>query len=102
MTPPIDKATSQSHSGAIGGARLKFLLHFVGDLHQPPHSADNGDRDGNSVKVIVDGFPHKSKDELHGFWDTQFVDALGGPPAALASQLLDHPGARGGVEAGNP
>jgi hypothetical protein len=67
---------------------LKFLLHFVGDLHQPLHSADNHDRGGNSVKVMVDGFPHKAKDELHGFWDTQFVDALGRPPAALAKQLL--------------
>ncbi len=67
---------------------LKFLLHFVGDLHQPLHSADNHDRGGNSVKVMVDGFARKSKDELHGFWDTQFVDALGRPPAALAKMLL--------------
>jgi S1/P1 Nuclease len=52
------------------------------------HSADNRDRGGNSVKVMVDGFPHKSKDELHSFWDTQFVDALGRPPAALAKMLL--------------
>jgi hypothetical protein len=67
---------------------LKFILHFVGDLHQPLHSSDNHDRGGNSVKVIVDGFPHKSKDELHGFLDTQFVDALGTPPASLAKSLL--------------
>ena len=30
---------------------LKFLLHLVGDLHQPLHCADNNDRGGNSVKV---------------------------------------------------
>jgi hypothetical protein len=60
---------------------LKFLLHFTGDLHQPLHSSDHDDRGGNQVQVIVDGFPHKSKDELHGFWDTQFVDALVAPPA---------------------
>jgi S1/P1 Nuclease len=68
---------------------LKFILHFVGDLHQPLHSSDNHDRGGNSVKVIVDGFPHKSKDELHGFLDTQFVDALGTPPSTLAKSLLN-------------
>ena len=67
---------------------LKFLLHFVGDMHQPLHASDNNDTGGNNVKVMVDGFPHKSKDELHGFWDTQFVDALGRPPAALAKMLL--------------
>ena len=68
---------------------LKFLLHFVGDLHQPLHSSDNHDRGGNDVKVTVDGFPHNpKKDELHGFWDTQFVDGIATPPATLAKQLL--------------
>jgi S1/P1 Nuclease len=37
---------------------------------------------------MVDGFPHTARDELHGFWDKQFVEALGRPPAALAKQLL--------------
>ncbi len=67
---------------------LKFLLHFVGDMHRPLHASDNNDAGGNSVKVMVDGFPHKAKDELHAFWDTQFVEALGRPPAALAMQLV--------------
>jgi hypothetical protein len=67
---------------------LKFLLHLIGDLHQPLHSSDNHDRGGNSVKVIVDGFPHTPRDELHGFWDTQFVDDIAKPPSALAKQLL--------------
>src|SRR6516164_1365741 len=67
---------------------LKFVLHFVGDMHQPLHAADNRDKGGNGVKVMVDGFGHKSRDSLHGFWDTQFVDALGRPPATLAKQLL--------------
>lgn len=67
---------------------LKFLLHFVGDIHQPLHSSDNHDNGGNSVKITVDGFPHKSKDELHGFWDTQFVDGIAKPPSVLAKKLL--------------
>ena len=32
---------------------LKFLIHFVGDLHQPLHCADNHDRGGNEVKVKI-------------------------------------------------
>ena len=68
---------------------LKFFLHFIGDLFTNPfNSADNHDRGGNSVKVMVDGFPHKSSDELHGFWDTQFVDGIAKPPATLAKELL--------------
>jgi hypothetical protein len=67
---------------------LKFLLHFVGDMHQPLHASDNNDAGANAVKVTVDGFSHTTKDNLHGFWDKQFVDALGMPPTALANQLL--------------
>jgi len=67
---------------------LKFILHLVGDIHQPLHSSDNHDQGGNEVKVIVDDFRHSSNDELHGFWDTQFVDDIAKPPAALASQLV--------------
>jgi hypothetical protein len=65
---------------------LKFLLHFVGDLHQPLHSSDHKDRGGNGVTVTVDGFARLGK--LHAFWDTQFVEALGRPPSVLAKQLL--------------
>jgi hypothetical protein len=57
-------------------------------MHQPLHASDNNDAGGNAVKVMVDGFDHKSRDNLHGYWDTQFVEALGQPPAALANQLL--------------
>jgi hypothetical protein len=57
-------------------------------LHQPLHAADNGDAGGNAIKVTVEGFDHKARDNLHGFWDVQFVEALGRPPAALAKALL--------------
>jgi hypothetical protein len=68
---------------------LKFLLHFVGDMHQPLHSSDNNDRGGNEILVTADGIAHKSKDELHGYWDTQFVDAIGGKsPSTLAAKLI--------------
>jgi len=66
---------------------LKFILHFVGDLHQPLHSADNNDRGGNSVKVLADGVSSTAR-PLHGLWDTQFVDAIARPPSALAQFLL--------------
>jgi S1/P1 Nuclease len=67
---------------------LKFLLHLIGDLHQPCNVSDNHDAGGNAVKVIVDGFDHKAGDVLHGYWNVPFVEALGRPPAALATRLL--------------
>jgi hypothetical protein len=57
-------------------------------MHQPLHISDNDDQGGNAIKVTVGGFKHTSKDELHGYWDTQFVDAIAKPPTALAKKLL--------------
>jgi hypothetical protein len=44
---------------------VKFLIHFLGDLHQPLHCADNNDAGGNRVDVVVDGRPTR----LHRAWD---------------------------------
>jgi hypothetical protein len=48
-------------SRAAKAEALKFVVHFVGDLHQPLHDEDNGDRGGNERQVIFDGHP----DNLH-------------------------------------
>ena len=66
---------------------LKFLLHFVGDLHQPLHSSDDNDGGGNSKKVSAAGFRAGS---LHHFWDTEFVDQLETDPKSIASDLIGH------------
>src|SRR5262249_1282112 len=36
---------------ADNSAALRFVIHFLGDLHQPLHLADNNDRGGNCVPV---------------------------------------------------
>jgi len=53
---------------------LKFLLHFVSDLHQPLHSVDDNDRGGNNKRVSAPGF---RAGNLHHFWDIEFVEQLG-------------------------
>jgi hypothetical protein len=63
---------------------LKYVLHFVGDVHQPLHAADNHDRGGNCVSVALGG-PRTIN--LHSYWDTAVVEALGSDPAALAQKL---------------
>lgn len=62
---------------------LRFLIHFVGDLHQPLHCADNHDRGGNEVKVLI-GRRHEN---LHAVWDVNVVQALGLEPDKVAAQL---------------
>lgn len=63
---------------------LKYLLHFVGDLHQPLHASDNHDRGGNCVRLSLGG-PRTTN--LHSYWDTAVVEALGPDPRALAIRL---------------
>jgi hypothetical protein len=64
---------------------LQFLLHFVGDLHQPLHASDDHDRGGNSKRVTT---ADMGSGNLHAFWDTQFVQALGADPRTIANSLI--------------
>ena len=62
---------------------LRFLIHFAGDLHQPLHCADNHDRGGNEVSVLIGA----QETNLHSVWDTDVVAALGQDPEHVASAL---------------
>ena len=44
---------------------LKFLVHFVGDVHQPLHAGYGVDRGGNDIKVWFYG----DNTNLHSLWD---------------------------------
>jgi hypothetical protein len=65
---------------------LKFLLHFVGDLHQPLHSSDDHDRGGNDKRVSADTL---KAGNLHHYWDTEFVGLLESDSKSIASNLID-------------
>jgi hypothetical protein len=52
---------------------LKFLVHFVGDLHCPVHAGDNHDRGGNNTPVTFFGRPTN----LHSVWDTRLIAQAG-------------------------
>lgn len=60
--------------GYTSSMLLKFLVHFVGDAHQPLHSCSyydktlfpTGDLGGNKFKVEYDG----RVINLHAFWDS--------------------------------
>lgn len=64
---------------------LEFLLHFVGDLHQPLHASDDHDKGGNAKKVKGPGM---AASNLHSYWDTPFVTALGTDNTAIANALV--------------
>ena len=49
---------------------LRFVVHIIGDLHQPLHAGNGTDRGGNDVKVRF--FWEDSN--LHRVWDSQMLD----------------------------
>lgn len=71
---------------------LKYLIHFVGDLHQPLHAGQNHDRGGNDVKVEFLGRtvnPFTSKPwNLHQVWDHGLLDQYA-PDAKQAFAQID-------------
>ena len=69
----------QTRAGA-----LIWLLHLVGDVHQPLHTIDRRDRVGNCEAIET---PH-GLESLHKWWDDDVVDAIGGrDPGRLGSAL---------------
>ena len=63
---------------------LRFLTHFVVDLHQPLHVGRESDRGGNRVEV--DPGTGNSVN-LHRFWDTEAVGLSGLSPEEYARSL---------------
>ncbi len=76
---------------------LKFLLHFVGDLHQPLHASDDTDHGGNDKQASLLGAPPVP---LHRLWDNHFVDRIAttakqpNPGAAQVAAALPKPSAQ--------
>jgi hypothetical protein len=65
---------------------LRFIVHLVGDLHQPLHVGKCCDKGGNDVKVKWFG-----KDtNLHAVWDSQIVDEEQLSFTELAAKLERH------------
>jgi hypothetical protein len=76
---------------------LRYVIHFVGDIHQPLHATTNNDLGGNCVPVTFFGKAPEERNpatesyspNLHGVWDVGIIDQLanGRTPAQLAIKL---------------
>ena len=63
---------------------IRYLIHFVGDMHQPLHAINNADNGGNCVPVkyfrhdpLVNRLHPEREDyssNLHQVWDTEIVE----------------------------
>ncbi|PTX18342.1 S1/P1 nuclease [Pontibacter mucosus] len=70
----IEEITKTLKAGNLDKAKeqelLKYLVHLVGDIHQPLHVGGGDDQGGNAVKV--QWFYQPSN--LHRVWDSDMID----------------------------
>jgi hypothetical protein len=86
MSPPGQKATGcvvnaiqyfwesltdAARSGADRAAALRYVIHFVGDIHQPLHTTDNNDEGANCTSMTF--FDAARPANLHSLWDTMMI-----------------------------
>jgi hypothetical protein len=92
----INEFTAELQSPSTSGPEkllaLQFILHFVGDIHQPLHASDDNDAGGNSEEVkAAPPLPKtagKNSGNLHAFWDTQFVALQASKTASTVANKL--------------
>lgn len=76
---------SKSEKNADRLLALKFLGHWVGDIHQPLHVSFEDDRGGNNISVSG-----RCSGTLHSTWDTCLVASTVGTDVANAvDELID-------------
>ncbi|MBY0279249.1 S1/P1 nuclease [Candidatus Binatia bacterium] len=87
VTTAIEKQLAVLRSTAPGTSKkqraeaLRFVVHFVGDVHQPMHDVANADRGGNCVPVTYlgrvpqPGSNGKYSPNLHQIWDSGVIKA---------------------------
>ena len=66
---------------------LKFVVHFVGDAHQPLHAGFGRDKGGNDFQVQFDG----RGTNLHSLWDSGMLKAANLEEAAWLQRLRAMP-----------
>ncbi|HBK46444.1 MAG TPA: endonuclease [Xanthomonadaceae bacterium] len=66
---------------------LKFVVHLVGDIHQPMHAGYARDKGGNEFQLQFGG----KGTNLHSLWDSGMVNGLGLSDDAYLGRLLALP-----------
>lgn len=59
----------RSQPDSVRRQALKFVVHFVGDIHQPLHAGYRDDKGGNTYQVQYDG----KGTNLHKIWDSRML-----------------------------
>jgi hypothetical protein len=62
---------------------LKFIVHFLGDIHQPLHD-ENLEVGGNDIDVTFNG----ADTNLHAVWDTAMIEKKAGSQTLANAETL--------------
>jgi hypothetical protein len=60
----------KSHADKERLEALKWIVHLVGDIHQPLHAEDNHDKGGNGLVLTYNGVDTN----LHAVWDLGIIE----------------------------
>lgn len=63
---------------------LRYVVHLIGDIHQPMHTVTDADRGGNCEELAE---PIDGARNLHALWDGPLVNELGRNSRRLAAKL---------------
>lgn len=63
---------------------LRFIVHIIGDVHQPLHAGNGTDRGGNDVTVMFGG----RETTLHSVWDSGIIDRQNLSYSEYADRLM--------------
>jgi hypothetical protein len=75
--------SDRSRPDSVRAEALKYVVHFVGDLHQPLHGSDHADQGGNAVHVMFQGKPTN----LHSIWDSGLLLSYGESDADVVRDI---------------
>ena len=81
----LDTLTTRLKKDKNDAEALKFLVHFVGDLHQPLHLGRKDDKGGN--KVDMNWFGRKTN--LHSVWDGALIESEKMSYSEFSRYLMD-------------
>jgi hypothetical protein len=82
----LELLRSVSNDPRVRADALRFVIHFVGDLHQPLHCVSNNDMGGNCVPVDFFGNAPVVRNpqfesyapNLHAVWDSAIIQRMRG------------------------
>lgn len=101
------RLANRSLSRAERAIALRFVVHFVGDLHQPFH-AIGVNRGGNGIPIVAFGSRTCGRGDwdrsctLHGLWDSELIGHRRLRDGAYASELEHQVSAQRWRASGSP